>query len=180
MSFVGMGFPVSAVAGKPSVMVGCLLVGVKDSDSRFQEKPSQHRFVPGSLAPGGKSRPQLAHDYERQPDRVGRLNNLHRPSVPATQIRIANGCRARASPPQLRLDGFMRRAGAIKGAVFPPGSGDVVKVTLSYRASGEAAPRARASMATSLRLLPCSRAQRRKTVSRVFETFRMVYCMQLL
>jgi hypothetical protein len=40
------------------VMVGCLLVGVKDSDSRFQEKPSQHRFVPGALAPGGKSRPE--------------------------------------------------------------------------------------------------------------------------
>ena len=93
------------------VMVGCLLVGVKDSDSRFQEKPSQHRFVPGALAPGGKSRPQLAHDDERQPARVGRLNNLHRPSVAATKIRVAMGLVTRddhASAPRIAIQWVSR------------------------------------------------------------------------
>ena len=31
----------------------------------------------------------------------------------------------------------MRRSGTIKGAVLPPGSRNIVKVALSYRASGE-------------------------------------------
>ena len=74
----------------------------------------------------------------------------------------------------------MCRAGASKGAVFPPGSSDVVKVALSYHAPREAGATGEGldgHFVEALALLP---AQRRKTISRVFETFRMVYCMQLL
>ena len=56
----------------------------------------------------------------------------------------------------------MRRSGASKGTVFPPGSCDIVKVTLSYGVSGKAGTTSHGfdgHFVEALALLTCPAAQ---------------------
>jgi len=58
----------------------------------------------------------------------------------------------------------MRPPGPIKGAIFPPGSRNIVKVALSYRASGEAGAAGHGldrHFVEALALLTCPAAQNR-------------------
>jgi len=112
MSFVGMGVPCfRQLPVNRGVMVGCLLVGVKDSDSRFQEKPSQHRFVRGPWLPAANPARNSPTTTNGSQLASAASNNLHRPSVAATKIRVAMGLVTRddhASAPRIAIQWVSR------------------------------------------------------------------------
>lgn len=50
-----------------SVMMRCLLIGIKDADVRLEQQPSQSSFIAGFLRPCGKSSAKFPHNDEWQP-----------------------------------------------------------------------------------------------------------------
>jgi hypothetical protein len=66
------------------VVMGGLLVGIEDTDTGFQEKSAEHRFVARSLSADGKSGAQFSEDNERQPDLIGVFDGCDYRCIAAT------------------------------------------------------------------------------------------------
>src|SRR5215469_7574064 len=162
------------------VVVRRLLISIEHAHSGLQEKPAQDGFVTRSLVPHGKSGAQLSRHDERQPDFIGELDHLDNGYIAPAKVGVTV-CVER----QLHFHISSSMVSCASRALSKAGSlCQVPAISLRsrclLRSPATPAPRARASMATSFRLLPCSRAARRRASSKVSGTLRMVYCMQIL
>src|SRR5262249_27708293 len=161
-------------------MMRSLHVGIEYDDVGLQEKAAEIGLGVRSLAAHGKSGAKLTQHDERHPDFIGELDRPDDGCIAPTEVGVAVrverephchisssmvSCAARA----LSNAGSLRQVPAMS-----------LRSRCRPRSPVTPAPRARASMATSFRLLPCSRAARRRASSKVTGTLRVVYCMQTL
>src|SRR5215469_16961423 len=161
-------------------MMRCLFVGIKHSDAGLQEKTAQDGFVARPLATHSKSGAQFSAYDEWQPDLIGAFNRLYHRYIPPAKVFVA--IRVERQPHRHISSSMVCCAST---AVSEAGSlRQVPAISLRSRSRPRSpltpVPRARASIATSFRLLSCSRAARRRASSKVFGTLRIVYCMHIL
>ena len=93
-----------------------------------------------------------------------------------SQLPVNRGVMAPASPPQLLVDSIVGRQGTVKGAVVPPCSRDFLKVARAQTVSADADAAGERFDGYLVEALPCTRAWRRRAVSKWSGTFRMLYC----
>src|SRR3984885_12007526 len=160
-----------------SVMVRGLFIGIEHTDARLQQKTAQDSFVARSLTARSESGAQFSKHNEGQPDFIGEFDRFDNRHIAPAKVGIAVGVERQ---PQRHISSSMvccaARALSNAGSLrqVPAMS---ARSRCRSRSPVTPAPRARASIATSFRLLPRSRATLRRASSKVSGTLRMVYCM---
>lgn len=163
-----------------TVVMRCLVVGIEYPNPRFEEETPQDCFIVRSLSTNCKAGAQFAEDNEGQPDFIGELDCLNDRCNTAAKVCVTFGV-------ERQLQGHISSSTVSCASRARSKAGSLCHVPAMSlrsrrltRSSVTPAPRARASIATSFRLLPCSRAARRRASSRTSGTLRIVYCMHLL
>ena len=160
-----------------AVMVRGLL---EHTDARLQQKTAQDSLVARSLTAHCKSGAQFSQHDEGQPDFIGefdRFDNRHiAPAKVGIAVRVERQLHRHISSSMVSC--------AAKALSNAESLRQVPAMSARSRCRSRSpvtpAPRARASIATSFRLLPRSRATLRRASSKVPGTLRMVYCMHQL
>src|ERR1700690_1497125 len=151
-----------------------LFVGIEDSDAGLQQKTAQDSFVSRDLIAHGKSGAQFSHYDERQPNFIGKFDRFDNRGVAPAKVSVAIGIDCQ---PHRHISSAIASCAA--NALSKAGSLRQVPAMSARsrcrpRSPVMPAPRARASTATSFRLLPRSRAALRSASSKVLGTLRMV------
>ena len=181
MSLVGMGVPCFLqLPVNSAVMMRGLFVGIEHTNAGFQQKASQDGFVARSLTAHSKSGPQFSKHDEGQPDFLGEFDGFNDRHIAPAQVGIAIRVERQlhrhisSSIVSCAANARSKAASFRQLPAMSPWS------RCRLRSPAMPAPRARASMATSFKLLPRSRAALRRALSKVSGTLRMVYCMHTL